>query len=105
MKDKEAIQPLIVIIRGKKVMLSPHQAELYGVEPRSLTQAVRRNSERFPGDFMFQLMVEELESLRSQNVILEKKAVVLFQSTYRTRLHRRGVPRFRVYYGACEPLK
>ena len=52
-------------------MLSQHLAELYGVEVRSLVQAVKRNIARFPDDFMFQLSSEELSSLRSQNVILE----------------------------------
>ncbi len=54
-------------------MLSGHLAELYDVEVRALVQAVKRNYERFPDDFMFQLTSEEVESLRSQNVILEKK--------------------------------
>lgn len=54
-------------------MLSAHLAEIYGVEVRALLQAVRRNVERFPGDFMFQLTPEETEALRSQNVILEGK--------------------------------
>ncbi len=52
-------------------MLSAHLAEIYGVEVRALLQAVRRNAERFPEDFMFQLTPEETEALRSQNVILE----------------------------------
>lgn len=54
-------------------MLSAHLAEIYGVEVRALLQAVRRNAERFPEDFMFQLTPEETEALRSQNVILEGK--------------------------------
>ncbi|MBN8550063.1 MAG: ORF6N domain-containing protein [Deltaproteobacteria bacterium] len=62
---------LIVVIRGRKVMLSPHLAELYGVEPKALLQAVKRNLERFPADFMFQITAEELYSLRSQIVTLE----------------------------------
>ena len=51
-------------------MLSLHLAELYGVQVRVLTQAVKRNISRFPEDFMFQLTSDEVESLRSQNVIL-----------------------------------
>ncbi len=62
----------ILLLRGHKVMLSPDLAELYGVEPRSLIQAVKRNAERFPSDFMFQLSEEESESLRSQIVILKR---------------------------------
>jgi len=50
-------------------MLSPHLAELYEVEPRVLVQAVKRNLERFPGDFMFQLSTEEYADLKSQIVI------------------------------------
>jgi len=52
-------------------MLSNHLAELYDVEVRSLIQAVKRNKDRFPGDFMFKLTWEELRSLRSQIVILD----------------------------------
>jgi len=48
----------IFLIRGQKVMLSMHLAELYEVEPRVLVQAVKRNIERFPDDFMFQLSLE-----------------------------------------------
>ena len=50
--------------------MSPHLAELYGVEARALVQTVKRNIERFPEDFMFQLTWEELQSLRSQIVTL-----------------------------------
>jgi hypothetical protein len=51
----ERITQAIFLIRGQKVMLSTHLAELYEVEPRVLVQAVKRNIERFPEDFMFQL--------------------------------------------------
>lgn len=50
-------------------MLSTHLAELYGVEPRALVQAVKRNADRFPPDFMFQLVPEEVANLKSQIVI------------------------------------
>jgi hypothetical protein len=56
---------------GDKVMLSPHLAELYEVEPRALNQAVKRNIERFPDDFMFQLSADEDALLRSQTVTLK----------------------------------
>lgn len=56
---------------GDKVMLSQHLAELYEVEPRVLNQAVKRNIERFPEDFMFQLAEEEAALLRSQIVTLK----------------------------------
>lgn len=63
------IEKMIYVIRGQKVMLDMDLAELYGVETRVLNQAVKRNMERFPEDFMFQLSLEEYESLRSQIVI------------------------------------
>jgi hypothetical protein len=63
------IQNLIYEIRGQKVMLDRDLAELYGVELRSLNQAVKRNIKRFPTDFMFQLVKDEWDFLRSQNVI------------------------------------
>ncbi len=63
------IERKIYLIRGQKVMLSPHLAELYQVEPRALVQAVKRNIERFPEDFMFQLSNEEFANLKSQFVI------------------------------------
>jgi len=69
----EVIEQKILLIRGEKVMLSPHLAELYGVETRTLNQAVKRNSERFPEDFMFQLTADEAEWLVSQNVIPHRK--------------------------------
>ncbi len=65
----ERIETHIFLIRGQKVLLSPHLAELYGVEPRVLVQAVKRNIERFPKDFMFQLSDEECANLKSQFVI------------------------------------
>lgn len=67
----EVVEKKIYLIRGHKVMLSTHLAELYGVEIRALIQAVKRNIERFPEDFMFQLTLEEAKSLRSQFVILD----------------------------------
>jgi len=59
------------MVRGQKVMLDRHLAELYDVETKVLNQAVSRNSERFPKDFMFRLTKKEWESLRSQFVTLE----------------------------------
>ena len=63
------IQSMIYEMRGQKVMLDSDIAALYGVELRALNQAVKRNIERFPFDFMFQLTDEEWNSLRSQIVI------------------------------------
>ena len=64
----EIIENKILLIRGHKVMLSTHLAELYDVEPRVLVQAVKRNLKRFPEDFMFQLSKEEFDNLKSQIV-------------------------------------
>jgi len=65
----DQIKSIIFLIRGQKVMLSPHLAELYNIEPRVLVQAVKRNIERFPEDFMFQLTDDEFLNLKSQIVI------------------------------------
>ena len=62
----ENIENLIQVIRGKQVILDRDLARLYGVETRVLNQAVQRNIERFPADFMFQLTKEEAELSRSQ---------------------------------------
>ena len=66
------IESMIYIIRGQKVMLDSDLAELYEVETRSLNQAVKRNLDRFPSDFMFQLSNQELTDLRSQFVIFNE---------------------------------
>jgi len=68
----ERIEQRIFLLRGQKVMLSPHLAELYGVEPKVLLQAVKRNAERFPSDFMFQLTRQEVMRSRSQIVTLKR---------------------------------
>ena len=65
----ELIEKRIYIIRSQKVMLSTQLAELYNVEVRVLVQAVKRNIDRFPSDFMFQLSKGEFENLKSQIVI------------------------------------
>jgi hypothetical protein len=65
----ERIERAIIVIRGEKVMLNSELAVLYNVEPRVLIQAVKRNENRFPADFMFQLSPEEWENLKSQFVI------------------------------------
>ncbi len=65
----DSISPMIQWIRGEKVILDRDLAVLYGVETRALKQAVRRNPERFPEDFMFELVDTELDALVSQSVI------------------------------------
>lgn len=62
----EAVMNKIYLIRGQKVMLDEDLAQLYQIETKRLKEAVRRNIDRFPADFMFELTSEELESLRSQ---------------------------------------
>ena len=66
------LEDRIFALRGIRVMLSPHLAELYGVETRALVQAVKRNAERFPEDFIFEITLEEYQALRSQFVILNE---------------------------------
>ena len=71
----EIIQSKIYLIRGHKVMLDRDIAALYGVKPIALRQQVKRNADRFPDDFMFQLSGNEAEALLSQNVIPSKQAL------------------------------
>ncbi len=74
MASREPVAPFdhlesrIFLVRGHKVMLSTDLAALYGVEPRALVQAVKRNRDRFPSDFMFQLTAGEFADLKSQIV-------------------------------------
>jgi hypothetical protein len=63
----EKVTAAILVLRGHKVLLDTDLAELYGVTTKRFNEQVRRNRERFPEDFMFQLAAEELTSLRSQN--------------------------------------
>lgn len=78
MDGKEPLVPVeriagrIFLIREEKIMLDFHLAELYATETRSLKQAVKRNIERFPSDFMFELSEGEIDNLVSQNVIPSK---------------------------------
>ena len=63
------VEKMIQIVRGKQVLLDRDIATLYGVETRAINQAVKRNIERFPERYCFQLTKNELENLKSQNVI------------------------------------
>lgn len=69
----ERVEKTIHLIRGEKVILDADLAELYGVENRALIQAVKRNANRFPKDFVFQLTKAEFDSLRSQIVISKSR--------------------------------
>lgn len=62
------VAPLVFLIRGERVLLSQHLAQLYGVSVSALNQAVKRNKERFPEDFLFQLDEAEFSNLKSQIV-------------------------------------
>ena len=62
------IEKNIFLIRDHRIMLSTHLAKLYGVEAKVLVQVVKRNIDRFPKDFMFQLTRQELTNLKSQFV-------------------------------------
>ena len=71
LKHAQLITPIekrIFILRGERIMLSFDIAALYGIEPKALVQAVKRNIDRFPEDFMFQLSAEEFQNLKSQIV-------------------------------------
>jgi hypothetical protein len=63
---QKPIENRIIVLRGLKVLLDVDLAELYGVTVKRLNEQVKRNAERFPEDFMFQLTREELNALRSQ---------------------------------------
>lgn len=66
MEEIDLIQQKIYTIRGQRVMLDKNLAELYGVEVKRLNESVKRNIERFPADFMFQLNQDEWQNLKSQ---------------------------------------
>ena len=73
----QKIEPLILLVRGQKVMLDRDLADLYGVETRVLNQAVRRNIRRFPPDFMFQMSPEEFAKWKSQIVMTNRERMGL----------------------------
>ncbi len=78
MKPAPPLDTLILTLRGQKVILDVDLAGLYQVETRVLIQAVKRNSDRFPTDFLFQLSAEEFGLLRSQSVISNAIRLVQF---------------------------
>ncbi len=69
---EQKILSRIYVVRGEKIMLDKDLAELFGIETRALKQAVKRNIERFPKDFMFAMTNKEIDSMVSQNVIPSK---------------------------------
>jgi hypothetical protein len=66
------VEGRIHLVRGRKVILDRDLAELYGVSTKALNQAVKRNIQRFPDEFVFQVAKEEADSLRSQSVTLNE---------------------------------
>ena len=72
-ESRPEVENLIYLIRGSRVMLDADLARLYGVETGALNRAVKRNADRFPGDFMFQLTSDEAEGLRCQIGISKKR--------------------------------
>src|SRR5215204_2777737 len=73
--DKDELKKKIYFLRGIHVMLDKDLADLYGVKAIRLREQVKRNIKRFPEDFMFQLVDEEVEYLLSQNAIPSKKSL------------------------------
>ena len=74
MNELAVIEKQILLIRGQKVLLDSALAALYGVETKVLLQAVKRNNDRFPNDFIFQLVDNERDFLRSQFVTSKVRA-------------------------------
>lgn len=85
--SSERIAGLILIIRGHKVILDSDLAVLYRVSVGRLNEAVKRNRDRFPVDFMFQLTFEEFASLRSQIVTSNLKSQIAITSSNSRSLH------------------
>jgi len=106
-KPKKPISSLIFNLRGQKVILDADLAELYGVPTRVFNQAVKRNMERFPDDFCFQLTASEWDNLKSQIVtssleVIQKERVVPNWSQFATSSHggRRKLPHAFTEHGA-----
>ncbi|HQR16535.1 MAG TPA: ORF6N domain-containing protein [Nitrospira sp.] len=70
----ESLEPLILVVRDQRVILDADLARLYGVTTKAFNQAVKRNTDRFPEDFAFQLTISETSCLRSQSVTSRQKA-------------------------------
>jgi hypothetical protein len=94
MPTPEELAQLVFHVRGEKVMFDADLATLYGVEARALNQAVKRNQERFPSDFMFQLTRDEYDAIWSQFVITlpgkkgNSSQIVMSSRKHRGRIHR-----------------
>jgi hypothetical protein len=86
----EQVEKAIVLLRGHKAMLDSDLAVLYGVSTKALNQAVARNRQRFPPDFMFQLTIEEAERSRSQFVTLNAEVTEITRLQGRPGAIRQG---------------
>src|SRR5271165_6426650 len=107
MKPKKPIETLIITIRNQKVILDTDLAELYDLPTKVFNQAVKRNADRFPKDFMFQLTAKEWSNLRSQFVTsslepFEKEDVASHSSQFSMDTHggRRTLPAAFTEHGA-----
>ncbi len=78
-----ALEPMILTIRGQKVVLDMELARIYGVTTKVFNQAVKRNKRKFPADFMFRLTLEEFEGLRSQIATLNRSQFVTGSQKHR----------------------
>jgi len=81
--DSQGIEPMILTIRGQKVVLDMELASIYGVTTKVFNQAVKRNRRKFPPDFMFRLTVEEYEGLRSQFATANRSQIVTGSQKHR----------------------
>ncbi|HVU24748.1 MAG TPA: ORF6N domain-containing protein [Opitutus sp.] len=99
---KEPIGSLILTLRKQRVILSADLAVVYGVEPRALNQAVKRNADRFPGDFCFQLTRDEFEELKAQGIVAgDGRRILRSQSvTLKRGQHAKFPPRAFTEHGA-----
>src|SRR5712691_13245776 len=79
----EPIEPVIRLIRGQRVILDSDMAEIYGVTTKVLNQAVKRNKDRFPSDFMIRIVSSEWEDLRSQTATSNRSHFVTGSQKHR----------------------
>ncbi|MDO8811394.1 MAG: ORF6N domain-containing protein [Gallionella sp.] len=96
----EQIESQIFLIRGQKIMLDADLAELYGVPTKVLNQAIKRNSERFPVDFMFQLTAEEFADLKCQIGTSNLRSQIVTSNNPAGRGGRRHLPYAFTEHGA-----
>ena len=81
--DSPRIEPTILTVRGRKVVLDMELARIYGVTTKVFNQAVKRNRRKFPPDFMFRLTAEEYEDLTSQFAISNRSQIVTGSQKHR----------------------